>query len=184
MAGQTEQHADASTGATSVVVVVGNPQPASRTATAATEVGRQIAELIGASEVELIDLADLGPALLGWGDPAVASAKASVLAATIVVFASPTYKAAYTGLLKLFLDQFDQGALAPVAAVVPVMSGGGPAHSLAVDMHLRPVLIEIGSSCPTTGIYFSGAEIDDPAPIIERWLTASAGRLLRSAATI
>src|SRR4051812_5382900 len=91
-----------------VVVVVGNPQAASRTRTAAEAVATLVAD--GASS-ETIDLADHGPDLLGWGSPVVADLKATVLGASILVVASPTYKAAYTGLLKLFLDQFGSGEL-------------------------------------------------------------------------
>ena len=54
--------------------------------------------------------------------------KTEVLGARALVIASPTYKAAYTGLLKLFLDQFDAGELhgIPTAAV---MTGGSLAHA-------------------------------------------------------
>lgn len=166
----------------SVVVVVGNPQAASRTAAAATEVGRRVAALADIASVVTIDLAELGPALLSWGDPAVVAAKGTVVGASALIVASPTYKAAYTGLLKLFLDQFDKGELAPVGAVVPVMSGGGPAHSLAVEVHLRPVLVEIGASCPTRGLYLAGAEIDHPGPAIEAWLADATPPLRRALA--
>ena len=46
-----------------------------------------------------------------------------------MIVASPTYKATYTGLLKLFLDRIAGGALAGVTAV-PVMLGGHWRHSL------------------------------------------------------
>ena len=75
--------------------------------------------------------------------------------------ASPTYKAAYTGLLKLFLDQFDHDELAGVPTVA-LMTGGSPAHALAVEVHLRPVLVEIGASLPTRGVFLAGPEVDDP----------------------
>ena len=66
--------------------------------------------LTGAAPATVVELAELGPALLGWGDPAVEAAKRAVAGADLVVFASPTYKATYTGLLKLFLDQFAAGS--------------------------------------------------------------------------
>ena len=71
---------------------------------------------------------------------------AEVGAADLVVVASPTYKATYTGLLKLFLDRFSTDGLRGVA--VPLMLGAGPAHALAPELSLRPVLAEIGG---TTG---------------------------------
>ena len=93
------------------VVVVGNPKPASRTLDAATKVA---ARLAGTPADVVIDLVELGPRLLTWGDEDVARAVAQVQAASAVVVASPTYKASYTGLLKLFLDQLPTGSLAGV----------------------------------------------------------------------
>ena len=53
---------------------------------------------------------------------------AEVAAADIAVFASPTYKAAYTGLLKAFLDRYGSNGLAGTIAV-PVMTGGWAGHA-------------------------------------------------------
>src|SRR5262245_22826488 len=83
------------------VPVVGNPKPASRTRAAAEAVA---ATIDGTNAT--IDLAEHGEALLQWGLPVVNELKAQVLDATALIVASPTYKASYTGLLKLFLDQF------------------------------------------------------------------------------
>lgn len=163
-----------------VVVIVGNPQPGSRTATVAAQLGERLAALVGIPSVELVELADLAAGLFDWHDEAVARAKQRVLGAEVVVVASPTYKAAYTGMLKAFLDRFERGELAPVRAVVPLMTGAGPAHALAVEVHLRPVLVEIGASCPTRGLYVSGEEIDDPAAVLDRWLAESADALTRA----
>jgi FMN reductase len=148
-----------------VVAVVGNPQPRSRTSAAAALVAAQLA---GGRSVETIELADHGPALLEWGSPVTAELKAVVLGAARLVVATPTYKATYTGLLKLFLDQFGAGELGGLVTV-PMMTGGSAHHSLAVEVHLRPLLVEIGASCPTRGLYLWGPEVDDPAPAVAAW---------------
>ena len=57
---------------------------------------------------------------------------AEVAADDIVIFASPTYKASYTGMLKAFLDRYGSNGLAGTIAV-PVMTGGWAGHSLAVE---------------------------------------------------
>ena len=163
-----------------VVVVVGNPKPVSRTRAAAEAVAEAVRVRAGDTpSVTTIDLADHAPGLVRWGDPDVAQLKSTVLGARALVVASPTYKAAYTGLLKLFLDQFDKDELAG-RPTVAVMTGGTPGHALAVEVHLRPVLVEIGASLPTRGLFFAGAEVDDPGPVVDAWL-ATADEPLRRA---
>lgn len=90
------------------VVVVGNPKPKSRTRAAAELI---VEKLTGSAPEHVVDVVDLGAGLLGWGDPKVAEAKDIVKSADFLVVASPTFKATYTGLLKLFLDQFGAGEL-------------------------------------------------------------------------
>lgn len=99
-----------------------------------------------------------------------------------MVVASPTYKASFTGLLKLFLDRFPSNALDGVVAV-PLMLGAGPAHALAPEVFLKPVLAELGAVLPTRALYLPDTSYDDPAAY-EPWLAGSRGRVaaaLRSA---
>jgi FMN reductase len=144
------------------IVVVGNPKLHSRTRQAAEMVADR---LTGSPPAMVIEVAELGPALLGWGDPAVEAAKQAVRDADLVIFASPTYKATYTGLLKLFLDQFGAGELHGTTAI-PLMLAASPNHALAGELTLKPVLSEIGCSCPTPALFLlesaweSGAELD------------------------
>jgi FMN reductase len=145
-------------------VVVGNPKPQSRTLAAATYLAR---ELTGREPDQVVDLADTGPRLLDWKDELVAELVAEVGAADLVVFASPTYKGTYTGLLKLFLDRFATDGLRGVA--VPLMLGAGPGHALAPELTLRPVLTEIGGIVPAKGLYVVDSAYDDPAAY-QHWL--------------
>jgi len=69
-----------------IVVVVGNPRPASRTLEAATKVA---ARLAGRPADVVIDLAGLGPRLLSPGDDEVVRAVAQVQEASALVVASP-----------------------------------------------------------------------------------------------
>ena len=156
-----------------IAVVTGNPKPASRTLDAA----RLVAERLGgAPPAVVIDVVELGAGLLGWGDPAVAAAVEQVQGSAVAVFASPTYKATYTGLLKLFLDQFPADGLAGVVAV-PLMLGGSLAHALAPELLLKPVLVELGATCPTRGLYVLDTQCAD-ASAYERWLTAARPQVL------
>jgi FMN reductase len=92
--------------------------------------------------------------------------------AEVAVVASPTYKATYTGLLKLFLDQVGTGDLAGVVAV-PLMLGAGPGHAMAPDLLLKPVLVELGATTPTRGLYLLDKQWDEPGAL-DDWLTAAA----------
>jgi FMN reductase len=149
----------------SVAVVVGNPKPRSRTYQAA----HIVAERLAGRQPDLsIDLTDLGAALLDWSDPVISDLVTAVQASELVVVASPTYKATYTGLLKLFLDRFGGGSMAGVTAV-PVMLGGHWRHALAPELLLKPVLVELGATCPTAGLFLLETEYDG-GDTLDNWL--------------
>jgi len=147
-----------------LTAIVGNPKPRSRTLHAAELVA---AALTGSAPDVTVDLAELGAELLDWSSAPVTAAKSAVKSSEVVVVATPTYKGSYSGLLKLFLDRFGAGELVGLTAV-PVMLGGDPRHSLAVEAFLKPVLAEIGASCPTRGLFLVDAIYDDPG-VIESW---------------
>ena len=154
-------------------VVVGNPKPASRTYQAALHLAEQLA---GRAPDLTVDLAEFGAGLLDWSDAATAEAVADVINLDLLVVASPTYKASYTGLLKLFLDRFQADALAGVVAV-PLMLGAGPGHAMAPEVFLKPVLAELGAVLPTRALYLLDSSYDDPAAY-EPWLSANRDRAL------
>jgi FMN reductase len=161
-----------------LTVVAGNPKPGSRTLDAA----RIVAEAVAGREVdEIIDVITLGPGLLGWGDAGVASAVESVRDSDLVVVASPTFKATYTGVLKLFLDQFATGTGLENVVVVPVMLGAGPAHAMAPDLFLKHTLVELGAVTPAPGLYLIDTTYTTDTAIadyVARW-----GRVLTDAVT-
>jgi FMN reductase len=150
-----------------VAVVVGNPKAGSRTLDAAVHVA---SELAGRDPDLVVDLADLGARLLDWSDEEVARLVAEVGAADLVVVASPTYKATYTGLLKLFLDRF-AGRTGLTGVAVPLMLGAGPAHALAPEHFLRPLLTELGAVVPVPALYVLDSEHDRPETY-DAWLAS------------
>jgi len=152
-----------------VVVVVGNPRAGSRTRQVAALVAQR---LTGSPPAGVVELSELGPGLLASGDEDVAAAKRAVLEADLVVFASPTFKATYSGLLKLFLDQFAAGELAGTPAVA-LMLGASPRHALAGELTLKPVLTEIGCSCPAPALFLLESEWES-GPELEAWLVRAA----------
>jgi FMN reductase len=110
---------------------------------------------------------DFGGALLEWGNADVTRAIEAVRGADAVVFASPTFKATYTGLLKLFLDQFPSDGLKGVMSF-PLMLGAGPAHAMAPDLLLKPVLVELGGVCPAAGLYLIDKSYNED-PRLDEW---------------
>jgi FMN reductase len=164
-----------------VGIVVGNPKPRSRTLSVAEAVAAAAAGAVGldAAEQVTVDLADLGPQLFDWSSSAVKETVAGVRGCRLVVVASPTYKASYTGLLKSYLDWFSTTDLSGVT-VVPLMVGAGLQHALAVEVHLRPVLVELGATLPTRGLYVLESQLDDLDRVVGGWL-AEAGPQLRAA---
>ena len=155
-----------------VAVVVGNPKPRSRT----YESALTLADRLGGADL-VVDLADHASELFDWGSPRVAELVEEVASSLVVIVASPTYKATYTGLLKAFLDRFPHRGLDGVSAV-PLMLGASPAHSLATEHSLRPLLVELGASVPTRGLYVLDSE-HDRAETYDAWY-AHAGPLLPS----
>jgi FMN reductase len=162
----------------SFVVVIGNPRPASRTHAVAAEAARLIAKHASIdTEPEIIDLTAIAPLLLAAeASAAVEVAVHQVTDADVMLVASPTYKATYTGLLKVFLDRIPTGALAQTIAL-PLMVMGSPRHSLAVDVHLRPLLIELGATVPTPGLALLEADLAQPGDILTNWAERTAPAL-------
>jgi FMN reductase len=52
---------------------------------------------------------------------------------------------------------------------IPVMTGGWPGHLLAVEVHLRPVLVELGATVPTRGLYVTEPELASLDAAVARW---------------
>lgn len=137
---------------TVVGVLVGNPKPASRTLQAALA----IRDALGGEHGPVTDLGEFASELFDYGSRRVERAIDDVRAADVLVVASPTYKATYTGLLKAFLDRFGAGSLHGRTAV-PLLVAASDRHALAVEVHLKPVLVEIGLSVPGPGLFLNEA---------------------------
>lgn len=84
--------------------------------------------------------------------PGIIEATALVEQADALVVATPVYKAAYSGVLKAFLDLLPQKALSG-KAVLPLATGGSAGHMLALDYALRPVLQSLSADSVLPGIY-------------------------------
>ncbi|KAA9108532.1 NAD(P)H-dependent oxidoreductase [Microbacterium rhizomatis] len=139
-------------------IVVGNPKPKSRT----LKVAETLVEKLlthGSYDLEIIDLADHTSEIFAWPSERMAALNARVAESDLAVFASPTYKASYTGLLKAFLDRYPANGLAGVTAI-PVHTGGDLTHAMGPTVNLAPLLVELGAIVPGRGFYFVAGQMD------------------------
>ena len=143
-----------------IVALSGSPSNTSRTLLLAREVVARLGR--SGFDVAVINVREL-PAedlLAGRSDgPEVQRAVALLARATGVVVATPVYKAAYSGTLKVFLDLLPQFALAG-KAVLPLATGGTIAHVLAIDYALRPVLASLGARHVLNGLFLLDKQIE------------------------
>ena len=161
---------------TSIVAVIGNPRAESRTHTLARRLSAALTRELEAASDE-VDLAALGARVLEPDDDAARDAVDRVLAADVLVVASPTYKATYSGLLKAFLDRLGTGSLTGATAV-PILLGGAANHMLAVDVHFTPLLLELGASVPARGLFVLESELDGFDAFAADWSARNAAALL------
>ena len=140
----------------SLVVVHAGESSSSRTravALAALDAGG------GGTLVELSELSADG--LLGRAaDPEVEAAVAAASAASILVLASPVYRATVAGALKAFLDRFPTGGLAGVAVVL-VATAAVPEHYLSLDTSGRALVASLEGWTVPTVVYATSGEIVD-----------------------
>jgi FMN reductase len=115
-----------------------------------------------AIEVDLINLADVriafadGRAPDTYGDDTAVVVN-RIVAADIIVLASPVYRASFTGALKNLLDHLPVEALMGKPCGIVAM-GATAHHFLGVEWHLRDVLTWFDAIVPPTGVYLSSAD--------------------------
>ncbi|GAA1416296.1 NADPH-dependent FMN reductase [Catellatospora coxensis] len=146
----------------SILAISGSPSPTSKTA----RVLRHVTDNLpgsGAYEVSHLAVRDVPAEALAGADvrhPAILAVASAIAAADGVIVATPVYKAAYSGILKSLLDLLPQYALAG-KVVLPLATGGTPAHVLAIDYALRPVLSSMGATHIVAGCFIHDKTIVD-----------------------
>src|SRR6476469_3983949 len=128
-----------------VIAIAGSPSHPSRSHAVLEHVRRAV-EKEGLTTAT-INIRDLPPEVLIQGkfdSPFLKEANDLVAQANGIIIATPVYKAAYTGVLKAYLDLLPQNALAG-KIIFPIATGGTIAHLLAIDYALKPVLSTLGA---------------------------------------
>ena len=143
----------------SALLIAGSPSALSRSTALLDAVGDRL--LRRGTRVDRITVRDLPaqPLLLAeWSHPAIDRAITQVAQAKVIVVSTPVYKAAYSGVLKVFIDLLSQHALKG-KTVLPLATGGSPHHMLALDYALRPVLQALSARHILPGVYATDAQI-------------------------
>lgn len=128
-----------------ILAIAGSPTYPSRTYNLLEYSAQQLQQY--GVQTEILSVRDLPTDVLAYGQydsPALEKPKQLLESADGVIIATPIYKAAYTGVLKAFLDLLPQKALVR-KVVLPLATGGTIAHLLAIDYALKPVLSELGA---------------------------------------
>lgn len=143
----------------SVLLIAGSPTERSRSAALLAYVGSQLTQRgVPVERLRIRDLSSQALLLADFGHPSVVNAIHQVNQAQAVVVATPVYKAAYSGALKVLLDLLPQTALKG-KTVLPLATGGSPHHMLALDYALRPVLQSLGARHILPGVYATDAQV-------------------------
>ncbi|CAN7327538.1 NADPH-dependent FMN reductase [Acidovorax sp. LjRoot118] len=143
----------------SALLIAGSPSERSRSAALLDAVAQRLS--VRGALVDRIHIRDLSPQALLLADfahPTVVGAVDQVAQAWVLVVATPVYKAAYSGVLKVFLDLLPQTALKG-KIVLPLATGGSPHHMLALDYALRPVLQSLGAKHILPSIYATDSQV-------------------------
>lgn len=75
-----------------------------------------------------------------------------------VILATPIYKAAYSGVLKIILDLLPERALAN-KVVLPIATAGSSNHLLALDYALKPVIAALKAKEILQGVFANDQQI-------------------------
>jgi FMN reductase len=130
-----------------VLLLAGSPSARSRSAALLDAVQQRLHQR--GAHVQRLQIRDLSPQALilaDFGNRTISQALGRVAAADVLVVATPVYKAAYSGVLKVFLDLLSQTALAGKTV-------------LPLDYALRPVLQSLGAKHILPGIYATDAQV-------------------------
>jgi FMN reductase len=142
-----------------VLAILGSPSKTSRTARLIDRSRVALAALD--IELQTISIHDFPADALLHGQfshPQIQDFQQRVGAASGLIIATPVYKAAYAGALKVLLDLIPEGGLAG-KPVLPLVSGGSPGHLLAVDYSIKPVLAALKASAIHQGVYAVESQI-------------------------
>ncbi|WP_407269649.1 NADPH-dependent FMN reductase [Radiobacillus sp. PE A8.2] len=142
-----------------IVILSGSPSVNSRSDLVLRFLGRSLQNK--GFKVTHVSIKDVPQDVLFEGkfdSPVVSQIAAKLQGARGVIVGSPVYKAAYTGVLKALIDLLPQDVLEDTP-VFPLMTGGSPAHMLAIEYTLKPLLATLKGQ-NLKGVFVTDNHID------------------------
>jgi len=116
-------------------------------------------------ETHLIELSDIGREFAGALSradlsPIAEDALRSIESATLLIVASPVYRASFTGLFKHVFDFVGQYSLIDTPVLLAA-TGGSDRHALIIDHQFRPLFSFFQAITLPIGVYASDADFVD-----------------------
>lgn len=156
----------------SIVAVSGSLHSPSKTTVLAREILEGFATALGSGagnelevETHLIELSDIGREFSGALSrddlsPIAEEALRRIESATLLIVASPVYRASFTGLFKHVFDFVGQYALID-KPVLLAATGGSDRHALIIEHQFRPLFSFFQAITLPIGVYASDTDFVD-----------------------
>jgi len=136
-----------------ILIIAGSPSASSKSGALFEHIRQQLAkESLTSRVVSVRDFPAEDLLHAKYDSPVFDEIKKLVENASGIIVTTPIYKASYTGALKALLDILPQTALRG-KTVLPIANGGSPAHLLAIDYAIKPVLSALGATDLLQGVY-------------------------------
>ncbi|MGM9944637.1 MAG: NADPH-dependent FMN reductase [Lysinibacillus sp.] len=116
-------------------------------------------ELENVKTIEVFSLPAYDLITANFASEEIRKANLAVEQADVVVVLTPIYKAAYSGILKAYLDLIPQKGFEN-KHIIPIAVGGTQHHLLAIDYALKPVLSALGATSISQGVFILDKQIE------------------------
>lgn len=164
-----------------VVLSAGTSQPSTTLKLAsdiAAALSNEIAAQSGAASTEVIEIAQYARALAtavvgGFVEGELEQALQRVRDADVVVVGTPVYKAAPSGLFKMFIDVLPDDAMLGTPVILSA-TAGTPRHALVIDGELRSLFAYLRAAVVPTSVFAATEDWERPRALQRRIERAAA----------
>ena len=116
-------------------------------------------ELENTETIEVFTLPAYDLITANFASEEIRKANLVVEQADVVIVLTPIYKAAYSGILKVYLDLIPQKGFEN-KHIIPIAVGGTQHHLLAIDYALKPIFSALGATSISQGVFILDKQIE------------------------